>query len=54
MLLATEGVITTVLSVVSFFTLTDRPAIARWLSQEEKVRRFHSPFILTIKAAPET
>lgn len=31
-----EGVITMGLSVIAFFTLTDRPATARWLSEEEK------------------
>jgi MFS family permease len=36
MIFAIEGIITICLSVISFFTLTDRPATARWLSQEEK------------------
>ncbi len=36
MLFAIEGIITCGLSLVAFFTLTDRPATARWLSQEEK------------------
>lgn len=36
MIFAIEGIITIVLSVISFFTLTDRPETARWLSQEEK------------------
>lgn len=36
MIFAIEGIITCVLSVVSYATLTDRPASARWLSQEEK------------------
>jgi MFS family permease len=36
MIFAIEGIITCGLSVISFFTLTDRPATARWLSQEEK------------------
>ncbi|KAF2109824.1 putative MFS transporter [Lophiotrema nucula] len=36
MIFAIEGIITCGLSVVSFFTLTDRPATARWLTQEEK------------------
>ncbi|CAG8951871.1 hypothetical protein HYFRA_00005675 [Hymenoscyphus fraxineus] len=36
MLFAIEGIITTGLAVISFFTLTDRPATAKWLSQAEK------------------
>jgi len=36
MIFAIEGLITIGLSLVSFFTLTDRPATARWLTQEEK------------------
>lgn len=36
MIFAIEGIITIALSIISFFTLTDRPATARWLSQEEK------------------
>jgi sugar phosphate permease len=36
MIFAVEGVISIGLSVLSFFTLTDRPATARWLSQAEK------------------
>lgn len=36
MLFAIEGIITCGLSVIAFFTLTDRPATARWLSQSEK------------------
>ncbi|KAF2194282.1 putative MFS transporter [Zopfia rhizophila CBS 207.26] len=36
MIFAIEGIITVGLSVISFFTLTDRPETARWLSQEEK------------------
>lgn len=31
-----EGLITCLLSLIGFLTLTDRPATARWLSQEEK------------------
>lgn len=31
-----EGIITIGLSLISFFTLTDRPQTARWLTQEEK------------------
>ncbi len=36
MIFAIEGVITCALSLISFFTLTDRPASACWLTQEEK------------------
>ncbi|KAK2623790.1 hypothetical protein QTJ16_006971 [Diplocarpon rosae] len=36
MIFAIEGIITCFLSLISFFTLTDRPATARWLTQEEK------------------
>ena len=36
MIFAIEGIITIGLSVISFFTLTDRPETARWLTQEEK------------------
>ncbi|KAB5582932.1 major facilitator superfamily domain-containing protein [Coniochaeta sp. 2T2.1] len=36
MIFAVEGIISIGLSVISFFTLTDRPASARWLSQAEK------------------
>lgn len=36
MIFAIEGIITILLAVISFFTLTDRPETARWLSQEEK------------------
>lgn len=36
MIFAIEGIITCVLSLIAFITLTDRPATARWLSQEEK------------------
>ena len=36
MIFAIEGIVTVALSVISFFTLTDRPETARWLSQEEK------------------
>lgn len=36
MIFAIEGIITCLLSVIAFFTLTDRPATARWLTQEEK------------------
>lgn len=31
-----EGLITIGLSIISFFTLTDRPETARWLNEEEK------------------
>lgn len=33
---AIEGIITCLLSIISFFTLTDRPETARWLTQAEK------------------
>jgi sugar phosphate permease len=36
MIFAIEGIITCILALISFFTLTDRPETARWLSQEEK------------------
>jgi sugar phosphate permease len=36
MIFAVEGIITCGLAVVAFFVLTDSPASARWLSQEEK------------------
>lgn len=36
MLFAIEGIITIGISTVSFFTLTDRPETARWLTQAEK------------------
>ncbi|KAL1876767.1 hypothetical protein Plec18167_005176 [Paecilomyces lecythidis] len=36
MIFAIEGIITCGLSLLSFLTLTDRPATAKWLSQEEK------------------
>ena len=36
MIFAIEGIITCVLALISFVTLTDRPETARWLSQEEK------------------
>lgn len=36
MIFAIEGIITCLLSIIAFFTLTDRPETARWLSQEEK------------------
>ncbi|KAI0394933.1 MFS general substrate transporter [Xylariaceae sp. FL0594] len=36
MIFGVEGIITIGLSLVSFFTLTDRPETARWLTQEEK------------------
>ncbi|KAL2266025.1 hypothetical protein VTJ83DRAFT_5377 [Remersonia thermophila] len=36
MIFAIEGIITIGLAVISFFTLTDRPETARWLTQEEK------------------
>ncbi|KAH8599291.1 retrograde regulation protein 2 [Bisporella sp. PMI_857] len=36
MIFAIEGIITCAISLISFFTLTDRPASARWLTQDEK------------------
>ncbi|KAJ6111328.1 hypothetical protein N7523_007389 [Penicillium sp. IBT 18751x] len=36
MLFAIEGLITIGVAMIAFFTLTDRPETARWLSQEEK------------------
>jgi len=36
MLFGIEGIITIGLSLIAFFTLTDRPSSARWLTQEEK------------------
>jgi MFS family permease len=36
MIFAIEGIITIGLALIAFFTLTDRPATAKWLSQEEK------------------
>lgn len=36
MIFAIEGIITCCLSLIAFVTLTDRPATARWLTQEEK------------------
>lgn len=36
MLFAIEGIITSVISIIAFITLTDRPASAKWLTQEER------------------
>ncbi|KAK7060298.1 hypothetical protein VNI00_001063 [Paramarasmius palmivorus] len=36
MIFAIEGIITCILSIIAFFTLTDRPATAIWLTPEEK------------------
>ncbi|KAH0428258.1 major facilitator superfamily transporter [Colletotrichum camelliae] len=36
MIFAIEGIVTIALSLISFFTLTDRPETAKWLTQEEK------------------
>lgn len=36
MIFLVEGIITIGISIISFFTLTDRPETARWLTQEEK------------------
>jgi MFS family permease len=36
MIFAVEGIVTVGLALIAFFTLTDRPETARWLSEEEK------------------
>lgn len=36
MIFLIEGIITCILSLIAFFTLTDRPETAKWLTQEEK------------------
>lgn len=36
MIFAIEGIITIGLGIIAFFTLTDRPNTARWLTEEEK------------------
>lgn len=36
MIFAIEGIVTCGLAIISFFTLTDRPETARWLTPEEK------------------
>jgi MFS family permease len=36
MIFIIEGIITCGLSIIAFFTLTDRPSTARWLSAEER------------------
>ncbi|KAF9869310.1 MFS transporter [Colletotrichum karsti] len=36
MIFAIEGIVTIGLALISYFTLTDRPETARWLTQEEK------------------
>ena len=36
MIFAIEGIVTCGLAIIGFFTLTDRPETARWLSQEER------------------
>ncbi|KAK0615671.1 major facilitator superfamily domain-containing protein [Bombardia bombarda] len=36
MIFAIEGIITIALSLIAFITLTDRPATARWLTEEER------------------
>lgn len=36
MIFAIEGIVTVGLSFIAFFTLTDRPETARWLTEEEK------------------
>lgn len=37
MIFLVEGLITCILSIIGYFTLTDRPATARWLNEEEKL-----------------
>jgi MFS family permease len=36
MIFAIEGIVTVCLALIGFITMTDRPATAKWLSQEEK------------------
>ena len=36
MIFAIEGVITIIVALIAFFTLTDRPETARWLNEAEK------------------
>ncbi|KAJ5795878.1 uncharacterized protein N7518_004418 [Penicillium psychrosexuale] len=36
MIFAIEGIVTIGIALISFFTLTDRPETAKWLSEEEK------------------
>lgn len=36
MIFAIEGMVTCVLSIIAYFTLTDRPETAKWLTAEEK------------------
>lgn len=36
MIFAIEGIVTIGIGMIAFFTLTDRPETARWLTQEEK------------------
>lgn len=36
MIFVVEGIITIGLGLIAFFTMTDRPETARWLTQEEK------------------
>jgi MFS family permease len=36
MIFVIEGIITSGIGILAFFTLTDRPSTARWLTQEEK------------------
>ncbi|KAF5019117.1 hypothetical protein F66182_8886 [Fusarium sp. NRRL 66182] len=36
MIFAIEGIATVALAIIGFFTMTDRPSTARWLTQEEK------------------
>lgn len=46
MIFLIEGIITCVLALLSYFTLTDRPATARWLNEEEK----RKPILLNLTA----
>ena len=51
MIFAIEGIITCALALISFLTLTDRPATARWLTQDEKdlaIARVKSERVSTI------
>ncbi|TLD05487.1 uncharacterized protein PgNI_09253 [Pyricularia grisea] len=37
MIFAIEGIVTIIVSVIAFFTLTDRPETARWMTEDEKI-----------------
>lgn len=45
MIFLIEGIITCILAIISFFTLTDRPATARWLNEEEKRKCLRSQYV---------